>query len=107
MSASLVFLNKKTHGLSQQSQVRLLLSAGSDPERCHHATMASPLFIACRHGHLDVVRMLLEVMDAVDQQNATGETPLWKLWLLESGWSGFFLTHDGSMENGIFAYIFS
>ena len=55
--------------------VKLLIAAGASVD-LPKATGATPLFIACEHGHIEIIKLLIMKRARVDLATAAGGTPL-------------------------------
>ncbi|CAE7329343.1 VPS10, partial [Symbiodinium sp. CCMP2592] len=64
-----------SHG--SRSCVRLLLEARADANKTTDLFGASPLWAACKGGHLETCRLLLQAGADMEKPAITGTTPLW------------------------------
>ena len=64
-----------SHG--SETCVRLLLEAGADKDKATDLFGGSPLWTACKTGHLEIARLLLEAGADKDKPAISGTTPLW------------------------------
>ncbi|CAE7521204.1 VPS10, partial [Symbiodinium sp. CCMP2456] len=64
-----------SHG--SRSCVRLLLEAQADANKATDLFGASPLWAACKGGHLETSRLLLQAGADMEKPAITGTTPLW------------------------------
>lgn len=55
--------------------VRMLLSAGVNPNQMLHRTQQTPLHLSAEDGHYEIVKMLVEAGASIDVRDENGRTP--------------------------------
>ena len=80
--------------------VEALLARGGKPDEADQFFQQTPLMVAARDGHADIVRLLLSKQARVDAQTRTGKAPAFRLPGGNSGSKGQGIVRGGWPERG-------